>query len=328
MGLKTLRNNKIWVLNTAFPTAVIGIVFFYIGYFYLCADMLEEVKGILFSLILMDVTLVLAANLMSIGSYRRQWIQYGNGKVTVRRVSRLCLSGGMPLGNEEDREDTFRLEELEAYGLSGQCLDHQVEKSAHRARSGDLELFFQLKSGKKIGYDMRYCMRKDLDELFEYIYRGTGIKVAWSPDPRKEADKKVIKYLLWVMAAGIAFMLISLVIERTRDVVIEVDGFEVRYKLADRRLTYEDLKEIETGSSMAEISDKLGEPDTWIGSGILRPVYFVDERRVAVIYFRYPNALDDLMQIVLVDESGERQTMELKPDENEKKRHGAMISFL
>lgn len=57
--------------------------------------------------------------------------------------------------------------------------------------------------------------------------------------------------------------------------IFRVEGFEIEYELTGRKITMEDIDDINLGSSIQEISNKLGEPDAWIGSGMLRPVYFL-----------------------------------------------------
>lgn len=93
--------------------------------------------------------------------------------------------------------------------------------------------------------------------------------------------------------------------ERNR--IIRVEGFEVEYCVTDKEITIEDFSEMELGSSIYEISDKLGEPDAWIGSGMLRPVYFLENNKVVVLHFLYPAACENLRQVVLVNENGESQ---------------------
>lgn len=92
-----------------------------------------------------------------------------------------------------------------------------------------------------------------------------------------------------------------------KDMIIKVEGFEVEYSVTDKEITIEDFNEIELGSSIYEIRDKLGEPDAWIGSGMLRPVYFLENNKVVVLHFLYPAACENLRQVVLVNENGESQ---------------------
>ena len=77
---------------------------------------------------------------------------------------------------------------------------------------------------------------------------------------------------------------------------ISVEGFEIEYNQTSRKM--EDIEDIELGSSIQEISDKLGEPDAWIGCGTA--VYFLENNKVAVFYFNYRAVCEDLNQVILV----------------------------
>lgn len=72
------------------------------------------------------------------------------------------------------------------------------------------------------------------------------------------------------------------------------------------------MEDIKLGSSIQEISNKLGEPDTWIGSGMLRPVYFLEDNKVVVFHFEYPAVCEDLRRVVLISENGESQIIKEK----------------
>lgn len=89
--------------------------------------------------------------------------------------------------------------------------------------------------------------------------------------------------------------------------VIDVEGFEVEYTSTGRKLTIEDIYDIELKNSAYDINDRLGEPDAWIGSGMPRPVYFLKDNKVVVFHFKYPAALEELIKIVLINENGESQ---------------------
>lgn len=106
--------------------------------------------------------------------YRTHWIRYGDGKVTIRRISKEMVNG-RPVGKWENREDTFLLEEIDSYGLSWQVLGRYVEYHRSSGKSLTTECFFQLKNGKKVGFEMVYYKRKGEEEFFHYIFNGTGI---------------------------------------------------------------------------------------------------------------------------------------------------------
>lgn len=101
-------------------------------------------------------------------------------------------------------------------------------------------------------------------------------------------------------------------VKKLEPVIIEVEGFEVEYRETGKESAVEDFNGIELGSSIYEISDKLGEPDEWIGSGMLRPVYFLEDNRVVVLHFEYPAACENLKQIVLINANGKSQIIKEK----------------
>ncbi len=121
--------------------------------------------------------------------------------------------------------------------------------------------------------------------------------------------KIVVFYVLIILGLSVVFMI--LLFSRKKK-IIEVEGFEVEYKMTDREITIEDIDGIELGSSAYEINNKLGEPDTWVGSGMPRPVYFLKNNKVVVFHFNYPAACKDLIRIVLIDENGESQILKEK----------------
>lgn len=123
------------------------------------------------------------------------------------------------------------------------------------------------------------------------------------------------------LAVMIAFAILSVVVilftfvdnffpgGEKKPLTMRVEGFDVTYDASGRKITMEEIEDIAWGSSIYEISDKLGEPDTWIGCGFLSPVYFVEKNRAVVFYFTYPGVCEGLELIVLVDEDGESQIL-------------------
>ena len=89
--------------------------------------------------------------------------------------------------------------------------------------------------------------------------------------------------------------------------IINVEGFDIEYDSVKEKVTKETLGNIELGSSISEISDILGNPDMWIGSGMLRPVYFGEDNTALVLHFGYPAVCEDLRQIILYRENGESE---------------------
>ncbi|MBD5546512.1 MAG: hypothetical protein HDQ97_03825 [Lachnospiraceae bacterium] len=80
---------------------------------------------------------------------------------------------------------------------------------------------------------------------------------------------------------------------------INVEGFKMKYIPQNRSLTVEDFQNIELGESIDEIEKKIGEPDGWIGCGILHPVYVLEDGRAVACYFSQPNACKDLKELTV-----------------------------
>ena len=131
------------------------------------------------------VILLLAAAVGGLRIYCTHWIMYGNDKIVIRRVSKERVNG-RAVGKWKNREDTFLLEEIEAYGLSwpvlGQCVEYHISSGG----SLTTEVFFQLKNGKKIGFEMGYYT-KAINEFIQYIHDKTGIEFQ---DGKKEKSKR------------------------------------------------------------------------------------------------------------------------------------------
>lgn len=122
--------------------------------------------------------------------------------------------------------------------------------------------------------------------------------------------RKIIILLIIVSLVSLNVVLINLWMKGTEKKIIRVEGFEIEYNQTDRKM--EDIEDIGLGCSIQEISDKLGEPDTWIGCGMLRPVYFLENNKVVVFHFNYPAACEDLRQVVLISDNGENQIIKEK----------------
>lgn len=101
------------------------------------------------------------------------------------------------------------------------------------------------------------------------------------------------------------------------------------------KVTIEDVMKIRLGSSLDEIAEKLGESYGWVGSGILRPVYYLEGshqyagfdydirtgrlrpvysmelKNAVVLYFKEDMRCENLWCVVLYDENGESQIIKL-----------------
>ena len=118
------------------------------------------------------------------------WIKYGNGKVVVRRVSRECVND-RPVGKWRKREDTFSVEEIEAYGLSRKVLGHDLERHLCKIyKAPSLECFFRLKSGKMIGCSIEFYPRREMKAFFTYLYEKTGIPLQEEGLPERGIERR------------------------------------------------------------------------------------------------------------------------------------------
>ena len=73
----------------------------------------------------------------------------------------------------------------------------------------------------------------------------------------------------------------------------------MKYIPQNRSLTVEDFQNIELGESIEEIEEKIGEPDGWIGCGILHPVYVLDDGRAVACYFSHLYTCEDLEELIV-----------------------------
>lgn len=124
------------------------------------------------------------------------------------------------------------------------------------------------------------------------------------------ATRRKIIILLIIVSLNVIFINLWIKGKEKEKMIINVEGFEIEYNQTSRKM--EDIEDIGLGCSIQEISDKLGEPDTWIGCGMLRPVYFLENNKVVVFHFYYPAACEDLRQVVLINDNGENQIIKEK----------------
>ena len=85
----------------------------------------------------------------------------------------------------------------------------------------------------------------------------------------------------------------------TNAIEINVKGLRMKYIPQNRSLTVENFQNIELGESIDEIEEKIGEPDGWIGSGILQPVYVLDDGRAVVCHFSHLQTCKDLKELIV-----------------------------
>lgn len=80
---------------------------------------------------------------------------------------------------------------------------------------------------------------------------------------------------------------------------IRVGGWDMEYAISDRKLTVEDFENIPLGSSLDDIESQLGEPDGWVGSGILSPVYVLRDSTAVMLIFKVRGPYKNLESILL-----------------------------
>lgn len=121
-----------------------------------------------------------------------------------------------------------------------------------------------------------------------------------------EFEKKIliIFFSIIVIAGFIIFFILNKNEEETKKKIIRVDGFDMEYTITERKLKIEEFNILELGSSLDEIENILGAPDGWIGSGILRPVYVLENENTVVCYFLYPHTCEELKKIEVFYKKG------------------------
>jgi hypothetical protein len=96
------------------------------------------------------------------------------------------------------------------------------------------------------------------------------------------------------------------------DGTVTIRNSDEYYKAIDRELTVEDFRNLQPGCSLDEVEELFGEPNGWIGSGILSPYYYVRSGEFAILAFRYPVASKDLEGVEIVNATDTVEGLELK----------------
>lgn len=113
---------------------------------------------------------------------------------------------------------------------------------------------------------------------------------------RNKEHRKIIVALLFIMIPG---LLIWLDRGKESKMMIRVAGWDMEYTVSDRELVLENFESIEFGSSLDEIEDKIGEPDGWVGAGILWPVYVLEDDSAVELVFGDSTVYEDLEAVYL-----------------------------
>lgn len=157
-------------------TSVLGVVFLgTLEIMYVSAEIYTLGHLSVFGSVLSIAGLIFCLELVRIDIWVRSthWVKYGEGKIIIRRVSKL-MENGRPVGKWKDREDEFLLEQIELFGLSRLLLKKPLEY--HRTVRYT-EVFFKLKDGRTVEFVYSLYTSKQVDELFFYIYNETGMKM-------------------------------------------------------------------------------------------------------------------------------------------------------
>ncbi|MBD5479471.1 MAG: hypothetical protein HDR14_09295 [Lachnospiraceae bacterium] len=173
-------------------------------------------------------------------------------------------------------------------------------------------------------WELKDFILNDIKVLIIWLFIVAVLYLVWRRKECKTSAKTgrraALIFFAVLLAGAVIGILFTVTISPKREkeyITIHVEGFDVTYPIRGEKITMEAVSDIELGSSGIEIGDKLGEPDAFIGSGMLRPVYFVEGNQVVVFHFTYPAAWEDLRQIVLVDENGESRILKEKESGNE-----------
>ena len=119
---------------------------------------------------------------MAIDVYCSNCIQYGNGRIIIKRRNKKIVNG-RPVGKWETKEDEFLLEEIEIYALASQSFGFHRYVEFHPSNMGvfSRECVFQLKDGRRISYESTYYTRKEEMELIRYVHNEAGIEFQGPP---------------------------------------------------------------------------------------------------------------------------------------------------
>ncbi|MDR2599577.1 MAG: hypothetical protein LBC73_04805 [Oscillospiraceae bacterium] len=109
-----------------------------------------------------------------------------------------------------------------------------------------------------------------------------------------------------VCLLSVAILYVFLIRENKEEGVstmIKVYNFDVEYKESNLELSEEFFLNIESGSSLIELTESLGEPNGWIGTGILAPYYSIGSGKYVILRFSNPIMCEDLQRIEVVNDT-------------------------
>jgi len=91
---------------------------------------------------------------------------------------------------------------------------------------------------------------------------------------------------------------IDLEAQMTRVLNVDIEYREIR-----RSLTRDDLRDLRIGSSLAEVREKIGLQNGWLGRGATEPFYILGEGEYAILHFRVPGSRRILERIEIVNDT-------------------------
>ena len=111
--------------------------------------------------------------------------------------------------------------------------------------------------------------------------------------------KKVILLLsVFVLSIlGVLGMILLFIYQEDTNKIVKVGLGTVEFNVSDARLELDDFDQIEIGMSFNEMTNKIGEPDEWIGNNATRPLYFLKDGKVMACRFEYSAVLDSLRML-------------------------------
>ncbi len=115
-------------------------------------------------------------------------------------------------------------------------------------------------------------------------------------------DLRIIGMLFSIITLS---LLIWMNMGKETKMTVKVAGWDMEYTISDRKLVKEDFENIELGSSLSEIEEKFGEPDGWAGSGILWPVYVLEDGSAVELVFKEITLCEDLESVYLYKDGEE-----------------------
>lgn len=124
------------------------------------------------------------------------------------------------------------------------------------------------------------------------------------------------KYSVMVISITMICLFLNGCEKNTNTHKIETGGGEVipgvvnSYKHIDRKLTEKDFDFLKKDMSLDEIKAKVGEPNGWVGSGIISPIYELENKNYIMLIFGVN--YEKLQSAKIVDKDGKKIDLNIK----------------